>query len=187
MSIALVLVDIQNDYFPNGKMELHDPMKAARNASEILRWFRIKNYEIYHIQHVSNRTGANFFFPGTEGVKIHKSVLPLEQENVIVKHAPNSFLNTELLNKLKEKGIKELVICGMMTHMCIDATIRAAKDLGFECILIEDACTTKALNYRDQVIPAEQVHFAFISALNEMYATVYETNEFLSKSANSVR
>ncbi|WP_416829233.1 cysteine hydrolase family protein [Ectobacillus polymachus] len=183
MSIALMLIDIQNDYFPNGKMELSNPMKAANNACRILDWFRAKKYEIYHIQHVSNRSGAGFFLPDTEGVKIHQSVLPLEQENIIVKHAPNSFFNTELRNKLKEKEIKKLVICGMMTHMCIDATVRAARELGLECTVIEDACTTKDLMYRDQLIPAEQVHFAFIGALNGMYATVSTTNEFLTQNA----
>lgn len=185
MSIALMLIDIQNDYFPNGKMELNNPIKAAKNASKILDWFRTKKYEIYHIQHVSNRPGAGFFLPNTEGVKFHNSVLPLEQENIIVKHTPNSFLNTELLNKLKEKEVKELVICGMMSHMCIDATVRAAKDFGFECTVIEDACTTKDLIYLDRVIPAEQVHFSFISALNGMYATVYTTNAFLTQNAAS--
>lgn len=181
MTTALLLIDIQNDYFPNGKMELNKPLEAATNASEILNWFRVNDYPIFHIQHVSNRGGATFFLPNTEGVKIHPLVAPNEQEKVIVKHAPNSFLNTDLLQSLKDKGVKKLVICGMMTHMCIDATVRAAKDLGFECILIEDACTTRDLMYRDKAVPAEHVHFAFMCALNGLYATICTTNEFLER------
>ncbi|WP_141432216.1 cysteine hydrolase family protein [Bacillus sp. 03113] len=179
MSTALILIDIQNDYFPNGKMELKNPEKAAERAGEILEWFRKKNHHIFHIQHVSNRVGASFFLPNTEGVKIHQSVLPLEQESIIIKHTPNSFFMTELESKLRENGVTKLVICGMMTHMCIDGTVRAAKELGFECTLIEDACTTKDLFYQDRLVSADQVHFAFVSALSGTYANVVSTENFL--------
>lgn len=181
MSKALLLIDMQNDYFANGKMELHNPIQAAENASEVLRWFRNKEYPIFHIQHISNRKGATFFLPNSEGAMIHQSVLPLEGEEVIVKHFPNSFFETELLNKLKEKGIGELVIVGMMTHMCIDATVRAAKDLGFACSLIENACATKELTHKDHIIPAEHVHYSFINALNGYYSNVYTTREFITQ------
>src|SRR5699024_12561463 len=80
-------------------------------------------------------------------------------------HFANSFLQTELDSKLKEKGITKVVVVGMMTHMCIDATVRAAVDLGYETTLIEDACATRELSYQNRKVPAEQVHFAFVGAL----------------------
>ncbi|MFB6468785.1 cysteine hydrolase family protein [Cytobacillus sp. Hz8] len=181
MTLALIIIDIQNDYFPNGKMELSNPVAASANARKILEWFRQNDKNnIFHIQHISINKGASFFLPNTEGAKINKAVLPLEHENVIIKHTPNSFFKTELESKLKEKGVTNLIIVGMMTHMCVDATVRAAKELGFVTTLIEDACTTTALSYHDKFVPAEQVHYAFVSALNGIYANVVSTEDFLS-------
>ncbi|WP_116315012.1 isochorismatase family protein, partial [Escherichia coli] len=71
---------------------------------------------------------------------------------------PNSFRETSLLKQLQDLNIQHLIICGMMTHMCIDATVRAANDLGFHCIVIENACTTKDLAFQENIIPAQQVH-----------------------------
>ncbi|WP_091585011.1 cysteine hydrolase family protein [Alteribacillus bidgolensis] len=187
MSTALIIVDIQNDYFPNGKMELSNPVKAADNAGEILEWFRQNNEDnIFHVQHISNDEGIGFFLPNTEGVKINQAVLPIEQESIIIKHTPNSFFKTELESKLKDKGVTKLVIVGMMTHICIDATVRAAVELGFETTLIEDACATRDLSYQDKVVPAEQVHYAFVSALKSMYANVISTEDFLQQKANTI-
>ncbi|MCM3322646.1 cysteine hydrolase family protein [Cytobacillus kochii] len=187
MSTALIIVDIQNDYFPNGKMELSNPVKAASNAAKVLEWFRQNNKDnIFHVQHIASNPGLGFFLPNTEGVQLNETVLPLEHESIIIKHAPNSFFKTELERKLREKRVTKLVIVGMMTHMCIDATVRGAVELGFETTLIEDACATRGLSYQDKVVPAEQVHFAFVSALNGMYANVISTEDFLQQEANTI-
>jgi nicotinamidase-related amidase len=180
MNTALIIVDIQNDYFPNGKMELSNPEKAAANAAKVLEKFRQKTEDnIFHVQHIASDPALGFFLPNTEGVKINDAVQPLEHENKIKKHFPNSFLETELDSKLKANGVTKVVVVGMMTHMCIDATVRAAVDLGYETTLIEDACATRDLSYQDRNVPAEQVHYAFVSALNGMYANVISTEDFL--------
>ncbi|WP_277376120.1 cysteine hydrolase family protein [Paenibacillus polymyxa] len=182
MSTALIIVDIQNDYFPNGKMELSNPEKGAANAAKVLDWFRQNHKDnIFHVQHIASDPGLGFFLPDTEGVEIHEAVLPLENENIIIKHFPNSFLQTELESKLKEKKVTKVVIVGMMTHMCIDATVRAAVDLGYETTLIEDACATRDLSYQGKVVSAEMVHYAFVSALESMYCNVNSTEEFLQQ------
>ncbi|MCA1026932.1 cysteine hydrolase [Cytobacillus kochii] len=187
MSTALIIVDIQNDYFPNGKMELSNPVKAASNAAKVLKWFRQNNKDnIFHVQHIASNPGLGFFLPNTEGVQLNETVLPLEHESIIIKHAPNSFFKTELERKLREKRVTKLVIVGMMTHMCIDATVRGAVEIGFETTLIEDACATRGLSYQDKAVPAEQVHFAFVSALNGMYANVISTEDFLQQEANTI-
>lgn len=181
MSTALIIVDIQNDYFPKGRMELSNPVEAANRAGQILEWFRKTNYPVFHIQHISNHEGASFFLPNTEGAQINERVLPLEHESIIIKHKPNSFFKTELESKLRDNGVTKLVICGMMTHMCIDATVRAAMELGFESTLIEDACATRDLVYQEKVVPADQVHYAFVSALNGIYTQVVNTEDFLKQ------
>ena len=181
MSTALIVIDIQNDYFENGRMELVNPDKAAANAAKVIDWFRKNNKDnIFHVQHIAADPALGFFLPDTEGAEIHETVQPLENENLIVKNFPNSFLKTDLESKLKEKGVTDVVVVGMMTHMCIDATVRAAVDLGYNTLLIEDACATRDLSYDGKDVPAEQVHYAFVGALESMYCEVTSTEKFLA-------
>lgn len=181
---ALILVDIQNDYFPNGRMELHETEKAAANARKVLEYFRHKDLPLFHIQHVFIDPNAPFFVAGTEGVEINESVRPLKDEMVIQKNHPNSFRETELLHYLKKANIQHVVVCGMMSHMCIDATVRASVDFGFECTVIEDACTSPDLTVRGRTIPAPDVHDSFMAALGGLYATVKTAESFLQKVEN---
>jgi len=179
MKTALILIDIQNDYFVGGKMELDEPDKAADSAKLILDRFRHDGLPIIHIQHIATSPTATFFLPDTTGVDIHEKVMPLPTEKKIIKHFPNSFRETELLNYLKIDKIENLVICGMMTHMCIDATTRAAKDYGFNCLLIGDACATRDLEINNETVNAKDVQNSFLAALNSFYATVVTTNSYL--------
>ena len=181
MSLGLVVIDIQNDYFPGGKMELVEMECAARNAANILRKFRQRQLPVFHIQHVSARPGATFFLPGTVGVNIHESVAPLGGEPVIEKQFPNSFRGTLLLDRLKAEGIEKTIICGAMTHMCIDATTRAAFDFGLSCTVIEDACATRDLLFKGETIKAAIVHAAFMSALSVPYASITDTKNYLTR------
>ncbi len=180
MNTALLLIDIQNDYFPGGKMELEGSVEAGSQAKKLLSHFREKKMPVVHIQHLSIRPGSTFFLPGTEGVKINESVTPFPDETVVQKNFPNSFRNTSLLEHLKKLGVTHLVIGGMMTHMCVDATTRAAFDNGFECSVVKDACATRALTFGDKAIPAEQVHGAFLAALGSVYTKVVGVDEFIS-------
>ena len=178
MKRGMILIDIQNDYFTGGKMELFGMDKAANNAKNLLDTFRKAKLPIFHVQHISNRAGAAFFLPDTEGVKLHESVAPLPNETVVQKNFPNSFRNTSLLNHLNDANIEEVVICGAMSHMCVDATTRAAFDLGYNCVVIEDACATRNLQHKDKVIKAENVHATFMAALAVLYAKVISLNDF---------
>jgi nicotinamidase-related amidase len=179
MSQALLIIDVQNDYFSGGKCELHNPDAALENIEKVLKHFRSKKMPVIHVQHINTKTDATFFIPNTEGALIHKNLTPQEGETHIIKHAPNSFDETNLLKTLKQNAITDIVICGMMTHMCIDTTTRACKDFGINVTLIDDACATKNLSYEGKIIPAETVHQTFMSSLNGMFASVKKTDEFL--------
>lgn len=172
MSIGLLLIDIQNDYFPGGAMELQGSVEAARAAGRLLDFFRRQNLPVVHIQHLSIKAGATFFIPGTSGAEIYEGVRPLAGEQVIQKNFPNSFRETELLSCLNGMGIRQLVIAGMMTHMCVDATTRAATDYGFACQIVQDACATRNLKLNGQEVAAQDVHLAFMAALNGTYGRV---------------
>jgi nicotinamidase-related amidase len=180
MNAGLILVDIQNDYFAGGRMELVGMDAAVENASRLLAYFRDNQKPTFHIQHISTKEGATFFMPNTQGVEIHDSVKPDLEDPVIKKHYPNSFRKTALLDALNNAGVDNVVICGAMSHMCIDATTRAAADLGFECTLIHDACATRNLDFGTQKVLAEDVHASFMAALSSAYAEVISCNDFFA-------
>jgi len=177
MTRALVIVDIQNDYFPGGRNPLEAPEAAAAHARELLDAFRASGEPLVHIQHVWDAPDAAFMAPGTDGVEIHDSVRPAVGETVIQKANPNSFLDTPLEQHLRDAGVDSLVVCGMMTSMCVDATVRAAADLGFDTTVVHDACTTMPLEFGGRAVAAADVHTAFIAALGDGYATVASADE----------
>lgn len=178
MNTALLLIDIQNDYFLNGRMPLEKSAEACQKAQEALQIYRSRHLPVIHVQHISTRPDAVHFLPCTKGVEFHASVQPIKSETVIKKHYPNSFKDTSLLAHLNKQGIKHLIIAGMMTHLCVDATVRAAYDLGFTCTVLHDACAAKSLEFNNMVIPAQTVHQAFLAALQPLYANVTSVREF---------
>ena len=180
MGTGLLLIDIQNDYFPGGKMELVGSSEAGEKAKLALAWAREKTIPVLHIQHISLHPGATFFLPDTVGAEICDCVKPAASESRIEKHFPNSFRETGLLDCLKEKGINRLLIAGMMTHMCVEATTRAAADFGFECLVLHDACATKALEYNGVSVPATSVQAAFLAALSAGYAKLASVEECIA-------
>lgn len=158
---ALLLIDIQKIYFSKGPYLLDHPIEAATKAQTLLTYFRQHNLPIIHIKHAFKIQ-----------VFIHPLVEPQSNEIVINKTKPSSFLDTELLETLKELQITELVIAGMMSHMCIDTTVRACQNYGFKVTVIEDACTTKDLTFKGETIPAQVVHKTFMASLDSMFANV---------------
>jgi len=178
MKSALVLIDLQNDYFPGGAMELAGMTQAGAQARELLAAWRQARRPIFHIQHVALGPGATFFRPDTPGVEINESVRPLPGEALIQKHYPNAFRDTDLKEALQRAGVEELVIGGAMSHMCVDATARAAFDYGFSLTVIHDACATRDLVFKGLTILAAQVHGAFMAALGARYARVVSLEEF---------
>lgn len=172
MNTALLIIDIQNDYFPGGAMELVGSDAAASRASSVLDAFRAADLPVFHVQHFSTRPGAGFFLPDTRGVEIHGSVSPRAGETIVRKHFPNAFRETTLLEHLRGRGIGRLVIAGMMTHMCVDTTTRAAADLGFDCVLVHDACATRELSFGDRTVAAADVQAAYVAGLNGPFAKV---------------
>jgi len=166
-STALILIDIQNFYFPGGKSELVEPEKAAGQAKILLDYFRENRGLVVHVRHE--------FTPGGE---IHALVAPLSSEMVFSKTEVNAFLQTGLDEYLKQNHIKKLVLCGMQTHMCLEAATRAGHDLGYECTVIKDACATRDLKFDEVTVAAQQVHISTLATLKS-YAKVAGLKEFL--------
>lgn len=178
MKKALIIIDVQKEYFENGALELINPVPASENIKKILEHFRKENDTVVHVQHISGE-GIPFFVPGTQGVEIHENVKPLEGEKIITKQFPNSFRGTDLLEYLQSNEITHLVIAGMMTHMCIDAGTRAAFDFGFQCTVVGDACATMDLEINGNKVKAADVHNSFLAALEFFYAKIVTTEQYL--------
>jgi nicotinamidase-related amidase len=177
---ALIVVDIQNDYFPNGKWPLVGADAAADNAARIIKATRDAGHLVVHIRHEFTRDDAPFFTPGSEGAQLHPKVMNRADEQVVLKHFINSFRETELKAILDQHDIDDLVIVGSMSHMCIDALTRAAVDFGYTATVIHDACASRDLEFNGLTVPAAHVHAAFMSALGFGYASVVSTDEFLT-------
>lgn len=180
MDTALILIDLQNDYFPGGAMELAGADAAVANAARLAGHFRERGLPLVHIRHASTRPGATFLVPGTPGAEIHAAVAPLPGETVFVKHYPNALRETPLAAHLRERGIARLVIAGMMTQMCVDTSTRAAADAGFGCTLAHDACATRALTFGGRTVAAEDVQAAYMAALQGAFARVVTTGDAIA-------
>ena len=148
MNTALLLIDIQNDYFPGGAWELSHADEAAAQARLALGRFREQHRPVFHVRHINTRPGAAFFLP-------------------------------DLHDALSRAGIRKLVVCGMMSHMCIDTSVRAARNHGYDITLLHDACATRDLSWNGKTIPAATVHEAFMAALHGAFADVRTTGDFL--------
>lgn len=167
-STALIIIDIQDFYFPGGAAELVEPEKAGKNAKQLLSHFRENDGLVIHVKHI--------FKPGGD---IHKLVEPIEGEKIISKTEVNAFLNSDLDEYLKKNNINKVVLCGMQTHMCLEAGTRAAHDLGYECTVVEDACTTRDLKFGEETVKARDVHYSTLATLKS-YAMVVSLDEFLN-------
>lgn len=176
---AVIVVDIQQDYFPGGRWPLAGVEAAADKAAAVIAAARSAGDLVVHIRHEFPVAEAPFFAPGSEGARIHPKAEPRAGEPVILKHEVNAFLNTPLDATLKDAGITDLTIVGSMSHMCVDAASRAAADLGYKVTVIEDACATHDLELNGRKVPAADVHAAFMAALGFAYAEVKTADAWL--------
>lgn len=175
---GLLIIDVQNDYFSGGKMALHEPEKALHHIQQLEHDFKSKNLPIIYIQHINTQPNPAFFEKGTEGVALHSELLLQDDSIIIEKHFPNSFLQTELQATLNQLDVDTLVIAGMMTHMCVDSTTRAAAELGYHPVLIHDATATRTLTFNGYDVEASDVQNAFISSLSN-FSTVMSTDDWI--------
>lgn len=182
---ALIVVDIQNDYFPGGKWTLDGVEAAAQNASRLIADARSSGDLVVHIRHEFPTADAPFFQPGSEGAAIHPIVKNLDGEHVVLKQQINSYRDTDLKQHLDANGVEEVVICGNMSHMCVDAVTRASADFGYPVTVIHDACASRDLEFNGVTVPAHLAHAAFMSALGFAYARMMSTDEYVGSTVKA--
>ncbi|MCC7527853.1 MAG: cysteine hydrolase [Candidatus Melainabacteria bacterium] len=168
---TLVVVDAQREYL-DGNLPLTGIEKALDQIAHILYRARSLGTNIIHVQHFSP-IGAPLFNPDGKFVDIIDTVKPIKAESVIKKSLPDSFANTELDERIKASGKKDLVVVGFMTHACISATVRSALNYGYHTTVIANACATRDLpDLQNDDIPASTVHDATMAALSDLFARV---------------
>lgn len=174
---ALIVIDVQAFYFPDGMVPLSGPEAAASQTAKVIAAFRAAGRPVIHVQHLPKDVDTPDPTGIQEQYRIYPEVLPEEGETVIGKHHANSFRDTDLQATLKKLGVKKLVVTGMQTHMCVEAAVRAAADFGFEVTVVHDACATRDLEFDGDTVPAAQVHAAALAAMSGSYAKVVSADE----------
>ena len=177
---GLIVVDLQNEYLPTGKLPLTGIEAAAANAARVIAYARQQGMPVFHIRHEFANNEAPVFVPGTDGVNIQASVAPASGEPVIVKNHINAFRETDLKQQLDARGVEEVIVVGAMSHMCIDAVVRAAADMGYAVTVLHDACATLDLEFNGVTVPAAQAHAAAMAAFAFAYGSVISTDKYLS-------
>lgn len=177
---GLIVVDLQNEYLSTGKLPLSGIEAAAANAARVIADARGKGIPVFHVRHESANIDAPIFVAGSNGVQIQPAVAPVGDEPVIVKHYINSFRETDLKQRLDARGVEEVVVVGAMSHMCVDAVVRAAADMGYPVTVLHDACATLDLAFGGVTVPAAHVHAAMMAAFAFGYGTVKSVDEYLS-------
>lgn len=176
---ALIMVDCQNTY-RRGVMQLDGVEAAIKQAQKLLEMARAAKTPIFHIQHDAG-TGSPYDLKTGLGA-ISDEVAPRDGEPVVVKNYPNAFVNTDLEAQLKALGIKDLVLAGFMTHMCINSTARGAFNLGYAPTIVADATATRALpGPGGEIVAAHTVHVAALAAVEDLFAVVVDTPEKLGR------
>jgi len=177
---ALIIVDIQNFYFPGGSLPLQGSEAASLNAKRVLELFRMKTWPVIHVRHLP-KSMPDAPPSGDPQWSFQANVMPLAGESVVTKHEVNGFRGTNLLDLLNNLKVKNLVIIGMQTHMCLEGAVRAAADYGFAVTVAEDACATRDLEYNGKKIPADAVHLSTLATLKGAYAKVLTAEELLKE------
>jgi len=166
---ALLIIDVQNFYFPGGRSELVDPEAAAGMAAIAAARARAGGEPVISIHHKAS-----------SGMEINDIVRPAVGDAVFIKEEVNSFLGTGLKEHLDSLGIDTLVICGMQTQMCVEAAVRAAHDFGYHVVLLHDACATRNLKFGDREVSAADVQASTLATLRS-YSQVVSVNEWTER------
>jgi nicotinamidase-related amidase len=166
---ALILIDCQNTY-TQGVMELDGVQAALDEAATLLERARVAGIPIIHIQHDAG-PGSPYDVHAESGAIVER-VAPRDGEPVVVKNYPNSFVQTELDQLLKERVASSLVLAGFMTHMCVNSTARGAFNLGYAPTVVAAATATRPLPALGAQVPATAMQAASLAAMADLFAVV---------------
>ena len=177
-STALLVIDFQQEYF-TGRLPIPDGQKALNKARELIAFADKARIPVYQIQHIAPAGSAVFALDG-EGVKFHPQMLPRAGDTVLQKTTVSVFGSTELDRLLKEKGIKTVIIAGLMTHACVAGGARDAAPLGYQVVVASDASATRSIARADgSSIDANSLHRAALASVEDTFGDVMTTAQIV--------
>lgn len=173
---ALLLIDFQKGFTQEVYFGGHrNNRDAEEKARQLLDLFRDRDWPVIHTRHDS--TFANSpLRPGQEGNEFHPRLQPLPNELVVPKTVNSGFIGTNLKEWLDRKGIRRLIIGGLITNHCVSTTARMAANYGYEVVIVSDATATfdrKGVN--GETFKAELVHQVSLASLQEEFGSVLTT------------
>ncbi|KAI9358463.1 Isochorismatase-like protein [Pilaira anomala] len=178
---ALIVVDVQNDYFPDGKLPTWRPVETAEHIATLIKKFRDDGKEVIYVQHIIKDPEAfPFLVKGTHGAEINDIVKPLPTDKIVTKEENSSFVRTELKEYLLSKGITNLVVVGMMIHNCVNATVYSAVEEGFPSIVVDECVNTMDQPLYGEVVKAEDIKRAFLTGIQFGFSVVYKLDDIMS-------
>lgn len=181
MKAALLVIDVQNEYFaPEGLWPLPDAEAALVNIRRLIEGARAHGVPVVHITHESLDPHGPVFKPGSRNVEIRDGITVRQGERRIVKHFPGAFTQTPLEAYLRQAGVDTVIVAGFMTHMCCDTTTRQAKERFFSVLFAADATATRDLKLNGAVVPHKQVHETTLAVMTS-FATVLATGDIVQK------
>jgi nicotinamidase-related amidase len=180
---ALIVVDFQYEYF-DGKMKIPDGLKALKEAKKLVDFAHKKGMTVVFVRHEGPADGP-LFAKGSHFADFHKDLSPANGDLVITKATPSSFVGTDLDAQLKKLGISDLIVTGLMTHMCVSSTARDAVPLGYQVIIPEDATATRDLATWDgKVIDHNDLQRAALAGVADVFAEIKTTQQVLALPVN---
>jgi nicotinamidase-related amidase len=175
---ALIIIDMQKGMRSAGLPPRNNP-DAEDNIARLHAAWREAGQPVVSVRHIS-RSPSSVFAPGQEGVEFQERFIPLAHEHVVEKNVPDAFINTGLERWLHARGIRRLVIVGVSTNNSVEASARTAGNLGFETVVVADACFTfEKADFGGTLRSAEEVHLMALANLHGEYAEVRTTEEVL--------
>jgi len=175
---ALLVIDFQNEYF-SGCMPIPRGQQALEQTERLLQWADGGQIPIFHIQHIAPE-GSAVFALGGDTVRFHPRMQPREGDAVVQKRSVSAFVGTDLAEQLRSRGIKALVIAGLMTHACVAGAARDAVPLGFEVVVASDAAATRAITRADgEAVDADALHHAALAEIEDTFGDVMATAQIL--------
>ena len=181
---ALIVVDIQNEYYAGkdfrGQMVIPDGDKVLKNSQKLVSYAHQKGMPVYFVRHIAPKDSP-LFAEGSVYAKFHQDLQPSARDAIITKATPSSFVGTDLDAQLKKKGIKKVIVIGLMTHMCISSTARDAVPLGYNVIIPEDATATRDLDDgQGGVVDHKALQRAALAGVADVVAEIMTTKDVMA-------
>ncbi|WP_182417623.1 cysteine hydrolase family protein [Bartonella sp. HY038] len=181
---ALLVIDFQNEYFI-GSLPIPNGMAALKNAKNLIEYADENAIAVFHVQHIAPQGSATFAQDSAMSA-FHSDILPKPHHKIVQKNMPSVFASSDIDMQLKAAGINTLIICGLMTHMCVSAAAREAIPLGYNIVVAEDACATRSIDFNNEdTIDYTTLHKASLVTLNDAFGDVMTVNQIINLECKS--